>query len=553
MTGTLEIDDVFIPQGGEAQFIAALRGNGVCVFDEGLSKADRILRGRVLSTLLRGDTLQGWDAIKRPKEIFIYNACIEGELNLKYEVCPFALSIMQSEFTHKPDLSLATFMRLSLQNSVLPGLEITSATIKSDFILIDTNFTSGFDATTIQVEGAMIAGKARFSSENRYAVSLEYAEIGKGLFFNGAHICGMASLSGVSVGGQVSFEKASLQSLNNKSLMLQDAKIETGLILQEFPHPPIGAVNLGSAKINAIQLDKSFWPIGGVNFSDLTYTRIVYPDGLKRNEVWQGWLDRQYSAMSVDGKKAWHCVRHSLDRHFESNDQLEIKQKESSLVIYKSEYCDVSVKERNDVVAKVISFLNTTPELVPQPWRQYAKVLDAAGNEIEARRVRTELAKRMTRLNVDRMKVHKASRSKIWPYLVWRFIFSKVSDYGLMPVKSLYWGVGLLVFGWIIFYLNYSDMVLARERVYMLDAYSNYKHGNPLPEGYPNFNPFIYALDVMLPIVDFAQESHWRPKNVEDGVNWLRWYNRAHLALGWFLSTIFVLGFTGLIRDKKEP
>jgi len=55
----------------------------------------------------------------------------------------------------------------------------------------------------------------------------------------------------------------------------------------------------------------------------------------------------------------------------------------------------------------------------------------------------------------------------------------------------------------------------------------------------------------MLPVVDFAQESHWRPKNRE-GVNGLRIFNRLFLGFGWLFSTIAVLGFTGLISDKKN-
>jgi|GEM_PF-5120881 len=307
-------------------------------------------------------------------------------------------------------------------------------------------------------------------------------------------------------------------------------------------------VDLNSSVVSTIEIDDSFWPIGGARLFGLTYSQIIYNNALNSRRPWEGWLSSSSRGVKLKKTFLWFNVKKLLDKKFGNDEDIPVEKR----VIYSSDYNNSKVRYRMRVVDAFVNILSSQYVVKPDAWRQYAKVLDAAGNEIEARRVRTELARRMTSLNIDRMKVHKTNRIRIWLYQAWRYVFGKVSDYGLMPVKSLYCGLALLAFGWVIFYLNFPDMVLARERVYMIDAYSNYKQGDPLPIGYPNFNPFIYALDVMLPIVDFAQESHWRPKNVEGGINWLRWYNRAHLAFGWFLSTIFVLGFTGLIRDKKE-
>jgi hypothetical protein len=81
---------------------------------------------------------------------------------------------------------------------------------------------------------------------------------------------------------------------------------------------------------------------------------------------------------------------------------------------------------------------------------------------------------------------------------------------------------------------------------------------------YPVFNPLVYSLDVFLPIVDFHQESHWLP-NSKKGTdktlvflfktrsdNLLHCYFWLHIVLGWVFTSLWVAGFTGLIRSQNK-
>ena len=148
-------------------------------------------------------------------------------------------------------------------------------------------------------------------------------------------------------------------------------------------------------------------------------------------------------------------------------------------------------------------------------------------------------------------------------YWGWRIILRHLIAYGIKPWRVFY-AMGIwLVLGCAVFGLYAQHMTPAKELFYLAqvtyeadgETFKAYKELSAtdivLPKGYPNYTPFIYALDVMLPVVDFAQESHWRPKNTK-GLNGLRIFNRIFLAFGWAFSTIAVLGFTGLISDKKD-
>jgi hypothetical protein len=55
--------------------------------------------------------------------------------------------------------------------------------------------------------------------------------------------------------------------------------------------------------------------------------------------------------------------------------------------------------------------------------------------------------------------------------------------------------------------------------------------------------PVAYAADTFLPIVDLGEAGDWMP------TGWVRWVDWSVILLGWALSTIFVAGFTRIVRS----
>jgi hypothetical protein len=56
--------------------------------------------------------------------------------------------------------------------------------------------------------------------------------------------------------------------------------------------------------------------------------------------------------------------------------------------------------------------------------------------------------------------------------------------------------------------------------------------------------PVAYAAETFLPIIDLGQADDWMP------TGWLRWVEWSIILLGWSLSTIFVAGFTRIVRSE---
>ena len=80
-----------------------------------------------------------------------------------------------------------------------------------------------------------------------------------------------------------------------------------------------------------------------------------------------------------------------------------------------------------------------------------------------------------------------------------------------------------------------------------------------IPAEYPDYRSVVYSLDSMLPIINLHVVSHWQPslappppeaseRSFPPWVVW--WYLRLHIIVGWALSTLAVLAFTGIVRPK---
>jgi len=58
----------------------------------------------------------------------------------------------------------------------------------------------------------------------------------------------------------------------------------------------------------------------------------------------------------------------------------------------------------------------------------------------------------------------------------------------------------------------------------------------------PHWNPALYALDLLLPVIDLGQDNAWR----EVGTG--QWVASALILLGWMLATTAAAGASRLLR-----
>lgn len=149
----------------------------------------------------------------------------------------------------------------------------------------------------------------------------------------------------------------------------------------------------------------------------------------------------------------------------------------------------------------------------------------------------------------------------------WNWFLGHTIAHGYKSHQALWISLGIMAFGMIPFHFGYSQGLIEPSE---LEAYS-IAITNPPPSesstekpspAYPEFFTPVYSLDVFLPIIDFHQEQFWLPKasrgaelfevpilllKVRTG-GLLLAYFWLHILFGWVFTSLWVAGFTGLVR-----
>lgn len=192
----------------------------------------------------------------------------------------------------------------------------------------------------------------------------------------------------------------------------------------------------------------------------------------------------------------------------------------------------------------------------PQPYEQLAKVLRQMGHDHDARKI--AIAKQDTYR--ERVKL-----SRLHEY--WLRIFKATVSYGYELWKAMRWIVFFILFGAVVFQNDFhlGAMAPSKERVYMSECYRGMDSSIcagwrtekfsatekivRLPGDYPTFNAFWYSVDTFVPIIGLHQEDYWIPTLTgasKSGAS--KVYLWIHISLGWFLTTMFIVGFTNIVK-----
>jgi hypothetical protein len=170
----------------------------------------------------------------------------------------------------------------------------------------------------------------------------------------------------------------------------------------------------------------------------------------------------------------------------------------------------------------------------PGPYDQLAAMLRAAGNEEHADTVLIEKQRRRY--------VALATGFRVLGPLVkcWSWLQRSMVGYGYRPSRALGWLALLLVAGtlWFAFYPTHC-VVAATDPA----TYANYRFC-PLTnqDDHLVWNPFLFTLDLLIPIVDFGNKNRWAVGGAS------QWFAASLIAAGWILATTVAAGVTRMLR-----
>ena len=595
----------------ERHFVKCMAMGKPCIFGTTRPKPDNksapVIRAGVIGFFVWGGSEENPILGNR---IYLQGAQVRGALDLDYRLSPYMLVMAFCHFNGEIKMAHSGFRYLNLSGSHLTngltgtGIQIASDLVMADgfysdraVVLLDANIGGGISCnrcvfTQDERDAALIADRAKvggnvslvdnfsakgcvrflganiggyfacdngkfFKSKEGWALAADGIKIENELFmgngfwaeglvrFPGARINGgvdgskgefggMVSFEGAKIGGDLSFEGSVFR--NNNGLALSADTIKVG-----------GNVHLHGKFFSAGEVRFLSADIGG-SLSCLggTFQQGFTAGGAKIKDrvIW-----RETKGAGIVNFADASAGIFSDDKCREAFDFI------LRGFTYSQFHDPADVKSR-------IAWLKQRPAVAPfspQPFEQAAKVLFAAGHNIDARKVLLEKEKLLT----ERENMSGALRFlRRW--------WDRFAGYGYQLWKTLAWSVGVIIAGAVVF--DFADdachIVPSQPAVVVSEKYMNAQthkcavEGEPtkatvrlFPE-YSEFQPLAYSVDVFFPFFALHQEPYWEPKpggeTNEIVLYALRFLFWLEVALGWLLTSLAVLSITGLLRPRQS-
>jgi hypothetical protein len=201
-----------------------------------------------------------------------------------------------------------------------------------------------------------------------------------------------------------------------------------------------------------------------------------------------------------------------------------------------------SVAENGTKVKDRIKWLKgMTQPNIPQVYRQLSSVYQSQGDERNAKKV------------LVAGQDAQYSSARFWPIKVFGWVFKWTVGYGYWPSLILLWLAVLELFGAFLFTHLQGDMLLAPIYINSTGDHSGSHHAlgtitptGPTEHGYPAFQPWLYTLDLLLPLVKLRQSDIWIPHRAAE------WWSMVFITSGWALATALVIGLGSVFARGRQ-
>ncbi|MYW43434.1 membrane-associated oxidoreductase [Streptomyces sp. SID161] len=442
---------------------------------------ERTLRAEVLRDLL----LDGPVRAGRTAGLKVAGARITGRLDLAYGTVGHPVRLRSCHFEEAPQLYGAQVGALVLSDSVLP--ELTAGSLRADGVV---RISRCRIAGPVRLQGARLSG-ALFADGARLGrpgevpgeavLQLSHAEIGTDVWAPGLVAHGEVQLNGSVVRNQVNLDDARLDAPGATALHAEVLTVGTDLHAMRLHCR--GRLNLGGVRIPR-QLN-------------LAHARLSNPGGqalrVSSGVVGELWLRE---AAPVEGSV--NLRRAQLDL-LHVPPEVWPEQVQTDGLAYRVLTPHLPAEQR-------LPLLEREPGgYLPQPYEQLTTAYRTVGDDAAARTVQ-----------LARLRRH---RRTLPPYArVWGWLQDAAVGYGFRPMRAA---------GWLLLLLTAGTLAFALHRPPALK-----------PAEAPEFNPLAYALDLLLPIVDFGQQGAYAPRG------WYQWLAYLLTATGWVLATTIAAGVT---------
>lgn len=537
------------------------------------------VRGEFLSWLLAIADLSG---TAQEFGIGLAGAAITGELALSFCQLDVPVTLVKCLIEHV-DIRYANLLAFGTLECVVDRLEADGMQVRADLLLSGTEITDA-NLTGCTISGDLTAVNCTIGGKSGSALRLARSKIGGSLYFHDANIKGGIDLQSSTVGGSIELTNAQVTA-HGVAIRLSRAEVKGSVLLNgtfkskgivETAHASIGGTffcHMGTFEGEQLETGDVHTSIAGLGvridgdvvFDSATIAGIAL---LSRAQIGGSVEFDQVTLVAdtingldldsahIEGTFNYHrtpanektVMRLLGTRIGRLDDDTESWPQAGRIMMHGCRYETIGTGRID--TARRLEWIGRQPsgKYSLEPYEYLATLLQSLGHEAEARRVL--IARERARY------VHGglSRTAKYWSIAEWL-----VLGYGYKPARALLWAFSFVLIGCAAVYEGKQAalFVPVADGVYRDSAYIRQL---ALPAGYPQLSPFIYSLDVFLPVVDLKQESSWRPAmatpcklgaiEVGNCGTPLQMYMWLHALLGWTLTTLVIAGMTRLIRTR---
>lgn len=519
----------------------------------------RVIRAPFLRFLLLG----GQDGCRpHEKGVRISGAWITEVLDL--EACRVFrdIGLNDCHFELAPILRAAIINRLFLDGSSLPGLQGERLEARGGIYLRGAQVNGEVSLSQARLGGNLECDGATIRTTTGYALGAPALEV-RNVLARGASFRGGINLSGAQISADFDCAGASVEGMGGAAIDLNEVENRGSVVLRGARIT--GEVRLTASLVNG-DLDCSGAQIENPGENALEISRTVIKGGffLRREAVIDGTL-----AMTGTSVGTIH-------------DEAACWPKPGDLLLNRCRY-DGFLDSPVDAESRLDWLSRQTPQrwgedFWPQPYEQLASVFREMGHGEDARSVlivKERLQRRARRVR---------AQNPLWRGILWTTdgILALTVAYGRQPLLAffwliLFWGMGVGIFDYAerrgAFKPNSAVVLRAPEwtlcgleKAQQRTMFSTPQPVNGLAEkgqtqlacyrsrieasSYPEFNPWMYSLDTLLPVIEIGQKAFWRPDPSMPGGELAIGYFYFQSLVGWALSLLAVAGFSGLVKSS---
>lgn len=520
---------------------------------------ERTVRAELLRFLILGNN----DFRLHEKGLRLSGAWVTGILDLEGCRIPRDIGLKDCHFEASPVLRSAIIDSLFLDGSAMPGLQADRLEARGGLSLRGATITGEIRLAGARAGGNIELDGATIASPASIVIDAGGMEVRGAILLRGADVRGGINLSGVRLGGDLNavgarIERSGEVALNGDAIVAGgDLALRTATIIGE-------ACLLGARFGGDIDCTSATLSQPGGYALRLNRATVDGAFFLRQGASVEGVLDLTATSIGAidDEGSSWP--------------------KRGDLLLNRCQY-GAFIGGPVDAASRLDWLSRQTPErwnadFWPQPYEQLSTVLREMGHDEDARAVlitkeRLQRRARRARAKNPALRLALAATDGI---------LAVTLRYGRQPLLALLWlilfwviGIGVFAFAHANGAIKPNSPVILRSLEWTMcgiqQTDSRYMPSSgqtfagraapgenqlscflnqPEAASYPEFNPLMYSLDVLLPVLSIGQKEYWRPDPAKPhGQSTLKYYFFQSV-VGWALSLLAVAGFSGLVKSK---